>query len=58
MISIIVTLVIVGVILWLVNSMIPMEANLKKILNVVVIICVCLWLLSAFGIWHAPALRN
>ena len=49
-IGILVVLVVVGVILWLVNSMIPMEANIKKILNVVVIIAVCLWLLQAFGL--------
>ena len=49
LIQLIIVLVIVGVILWLVNSYIPMEATIKKILNVVVIIAVILWLLSAFG---------
>jgi type IV secretory pathway TrbL component len=43
-------LVVVGVILWAVNSYIPMQATIKKILNVVVVIAVVLWLLSAFGI--------
>jgi hypothetical protein len=50
LIQLIIVLVIVGVILWLVNSYIPMEATIKKILNVVVIIAVILWLLSAFGV--------
>jgi Fe2+ transport system protein B len=27
-----------------------MDAKIKKILNVVVVICVVLWLLSAFGV--------
>jgi hypothetical protein len=50
LINLIVTLVVVGVLLWLVNNYIPMEARIKKILNVVVIIVVILWLLNAFGI--------
>jgi hypothetical protein len=52
LITLIVTLVIVGVILWLVNSYIPMDAKIKSILNVVVVIAVVLWLLAAFGILH------
>jgi len=50
LIQLIIVLVIVGVILWLVNSYIPMDATIKKILNVVVIIAVILWLLSVFGV--------
>lgn len=50
LISLIVVLIVVGVLLWLVNTYIPMEATMKKIVNIVVIIVVCLWLLSVFGI--------
>jgi len=50
LIHLVIVLVIVGVILWLVNAYIPMEATIKKILNVVVIIAVILWLLTAFGV--------
>lgn len=50
LISIVIVLIIVGVLLWLVNSMIPMDARIKTILNVVVIIVVCLWLLQVFGL--------
>ena len=50
LISLLVTLIIVGVLLWLVNSYIPMDGKIKKILNVVVVICVVVWLLSAFGV--------
>ncbi len=58
LISLIVTLIVVGVLLWLVNSYIPMDAKIKKILNVVVVICVVVWLLSAFGvIGHAGDIR-
>ena len=36
--------------LWLVNTYIPMDAKIKNILNIVVVICVIVWLLYAFGI--------
>jgi len=50
MISLVLTLIVVGVLLWLVNTYVPMDAKIKKILNVVVVICVVVWLLYAFGI--------
>jgi hypothetical protein len=50
LISVIFTLIVVGVLLWLVNTYIPMDGKIKKILNVVVVICVVVWLLFAFGI--------
>jgi hypothetical protein len=50
LINLIVVLVVVGLLLWLVNRYIPMEARIKSILNVVVIIVVVLWLLNVFGI--------
>jgi len=50
LISVIVTLIVVGVLLWLANTMIPMDGKIKQILNVVVVIVVCLWLLQVFGL--------
>ena len=50
LIQLIIVLVIAGVLLWLANNYIPMDATIKKILNVVVIIAVILWLLSVFGV--------
>jgi uncharacterized membrane protein YhdT len=50
LISIVVTLIVVGVLLWLVNTYIPMDGKIKKILNAVVVICVVVWLLFAFGL--------
>ncbi|MFP5455723.1 Thivi_2564 family membrane protein [Rhizorhabdus sp.] len=50
LINVIVVLIIVGVLLWLVNNYIPMDAKIKSILNVVVVIIVVLWLLKAFGL--------
>jgi hypothetical protein len=40
----------VGVILWLINTYIPMDRKIKNILNIVVVILVVLWLLRAFGV--------
>ncbi len=50
LITLIVTLVVVGLILWLINNYLPMDRKIKKILNVVVVIVVILWLLSVFGL--------
>jgi hypothetical protein len=53
LIQLIVTLVIVGVLLWLVNRFIPMQSNIKSILNGVVVIAVVLWLINVFGLFHS-----
>jgi hypothetical protein len=53
LLSIIVALVVVGVLLYVVNSLIPMDAKVKTILNIVVVIVLVLWLLSAFGLLDA-----
>ena len=50
LLTLVVTLIVVGVLLWLVNTYIPMDGKIKKILNVVVVVGVVLWLLAAFGI--------
>ncbi len=58
LISLVVTLIVVGVVLWLVNTYIPMDGKIKKILNVVVVVCVVVWLLYAFGIMsHADEIK-
>jgi hypothetical protein len=48
--QLLVALIVVGVLLWLVNNFIPMAGSIKSILNAVVVICVVVWLLSAFGV--------
>jgi len=47
-------LVIVGVVLYLINTYVPMAPPIKTILNVVVILLLVLWLLSAFGLLSGP----
>ena len=48
--NVVIVLIVVGVLLWLVNTYIPMDGKIKNILNVVVIIVVVIWLLQAFGL--------
>ena len=48
--TIIGVLIVVGVLLWLVNSYIPMQSTIKNILNAVIVIIVVIWLLKAFGL--------
>ena len=50
LISIVIILIVVGVLLWLVNTYIPMDQKIKTIINVVVVIAVVLWLLNVFGV--------
>jgi hypothetical protein len=45
LIQLVVILIVVGVLLWLVNTYIPMDARIKQIINAVVIIAIVLWLL-------------
>ena len=50
LISLVITLAVVGFLLWLLTTYVPMDATIKKIIVAVVVIAVCLWLLSALGL--------
>jgi len=50
LVNLIIILAVVGIILGLINSYIPMDGKIKNILNIVVVIVVVLWLLSVFGV--------
>ncbi len=50
LVSLILILIVVGVVLWLINTYIPMDPKIKSILNAVVVIAVVLWLLKVFGL--------
>jgi hypothetical protein len=58
LIDVIITLIVVGILLWLVNTYIPMDGKIKQILNVVVVICVVIWLLDVFGVIHGSAVHD
>lgn len=52
LLTIIIVLIVAGVLLWLVNSYIPMDRKIKGILNAVVVIVVIIWLLKEFGVFN------
>ena len=53
LIQVLIALIVIGVLLWLVNTYIPMQTAIKSILNAVVVIVVVLWLLNVFGVLHS-----
>jgi hypothetical protein len=53
LIQVVITLIVVGVLLWLVNRFIPMQSSIKSILNGVVVICVVLWIVNLFGFFSS-----
>jgi hypothetical protein len=50
LIGLLMTLVVVGVLLWLLNNYVPMDGKIKSIINGVVVIVVVIWLLQSFGV--------
>lgn len=50
LLTVLLVLIVVGVLLWLINTYVPMDRKIKNILNVVVVIAVVIWLLKAFGL--------
>jgi hypothetical protein len=57
MLQLLVVLVIFGVVLYLINTYVPMAPPIKTILNVVVVLILCVWLLNAFGLLSGPLPR-
>jgi hypothetical protein len=57
MIGVILTLVVIGVLLYLVETYIPMAAPIKTVIRIVVVIMLCLWLLQIFGLIDTPVPR-
>lgn len=51
LLQMVVILIVVGVLLWLINSYVPMAVSIKKILNFAVVIAVILWLCNLFGLF-------
>ena len=50
LIGLVISLVVVGVLLWLLNTYVPMDAKIRQITNVVVVIVVVIWVLQGFGV--------
>jgi formate/nitrite transporter FocA (FNT family) len=53
LIYIVLVLIIAGVLMWLINTYIPMAGGIKTLLNAVVVIVLAVWVLQAFGLWHS-----
>jgi predicted membrane protein len=51
LVNLVLVLIVVGVVLYLINRYIPMASSIKAILNVVVVVAVCVWVLQAVGLW-------
>jgi hypothetical protein len=58
LVTLIVTLVVVGVVLWLINTYVPMQSGIKRLLNIAVVVLVVLWLLlTVLGVANIGAIR-
>ena len=51
LINIVIALIVTGMALYLINRFIPMASSIKTILNVVVVVAVCVWVLRSTGLW-------
>jgi hypothetical protein len=51
LLAVVVTIIVIGVLLWLVNAYVPIDGTVRKILNAVVVIALIVWLLHVFGAW-------
>jgi len=49
--NLIVPLIVVGMLLWLINSYIPVASSIRTILKVVVVVGVAVWVLQTVGLW-------
>jgi uncharacterized protein YhhL (DUF1145 family) len=57
LIDIVLALVIIGLVMWLINTYIPMAGGIKSLLNVVVFVIVLIWVLQIFGLIGAIPVR-
>ena len=58
LVNIVVILVVIGLVMWLINTYIPMAGAIKSLLNIVVFALVLIWILQTFGLIGAiPGLK-
>ncbi len=58
LVNIVVILVVVGLVMWLINTYIPMAAAIKSLLNIIVFVVLLIWILQTFGLIGAiPGLK-
>jgi len=51
LLDILIAIIVVGVLLWIINTFIPMDHKIKRIFNLVVVIALIIWLLKVFGLF-------
>ncbi len=51
LVSLVIALIVVGVLLWALNTYLPLDPKIKTLINIVVVVCVVAWLLSVFGLF-------
>jgi len=51
LLNILIAIIVVGVLLWIINTFIPMDHKIKQIFNLVVVIALIIWLLKVFGLF-------
>lgn len=51
LLNILIAIIVVGVLLWIINTFIPMDHKIKQIFNIVVVIVLIIWLLKVFGLF-------
>lgn len=51
--AVVMGLIVLGVLLWLINTYVPMAQSIKNILNIVVVVATCVFVLQAVGLWGA-----
>lgn len=54
MISLLITLIVIGLVLYLISTL-PIDARIKNIIHVIVVVLVIVWLLEGFGLFTGPA---
>jgi hypothetical protein len=52
LVTVIITLVVFGILLYLINKFVPMQPNIKNLVNILVVVVLVLWLLKVFGFWE------
>ena len=59
-VDVVLGLIVIGMVLWLINAYVPMAGSIKGLLNIVVLVACCIWVLKAFGVWDqlVRATRN
>jgi hypothetical protein len=50
--TVLITIVAAGVLLWLVNRFIPMQGQIKSILNGLVVIVLVIWIANLYGLFQ------